>query len=512
MANSSSRSSVLQFLHFISDFSSNIQSLSSKTHKYRKFLSFYSSSSKPTKMELGLLPVLILCLSASISSAELAAKVGVNYGQLGNNLPSPSQSVKLIQSLNAKRVKLYDANPKILTALRNTDLQVSIMVPNELINNISSNQTLADQWVHVNVVPFYPETLIRYLLVGNEILSQPDKQIWFNLVPAMRKIKAALKTHRITKVKVGTPLAMDILESSFPPSNGTFRSDISGSVIQPMLKFINKTKSFFFVDVYPYFPWSSDPTHIDLGYALLESKNITVTDPASGLTYHNLFDQMVDALIFAMKRLGYPDTRIWIAETGWPSGGDYDQIGANIRNAATYNRNVVKKFNAKPPVGTPARPGAVLPSFVFALFNENTKPGPSTERNFGFLYPNGSNVYPIDLSGKTPDSEYGPLPVAMNNEPYKGPIWCMVAKGANQSAVASALSYACSQGNKTCNPIQPGGKCFKPDSLAWHASYAFSAYWAQFRKAGGSCYFGGLATQTIKDPSYGSCKFPGAKP
>ncbi|KAB2620317.1 glucan endo-1,3-beta-glucosidase A6 [Pyrus ussuriensis x Pyrus communis] len=457
------------------------------------------------------IPPFLTFMETKQNSAELAPKVGVNYGQLGNNLPPPSQSVKLIQSLKAKRVKLYDANPKILTALRNTDLQVSIMVPNELINNISSNQTLADHWVYTNLVPFYPETLIRYLLVGNEILSQPDKQVWYNLVPAMRKIKAALKTHRITKVKVGTPLAMDVLESSFPPSNGTFRSDVSGLVLKPMLKFINKTKSFFFVDVYTYFPWSSDPTNIDLAYALFESKNITVTDPVSGLTYHNLFDQMVDALIFAMKRLGYPDTRIWIAETGWPSSGDFDQIGANIRNAATYNRNVVKKFNAKPPVGTPARPGVVLPSFIFALFNENTKTGPSTERNFGLLYPNGSHVYTIDLSGKTPLSEYPPLPAAKNNKPYKGPIWCIVAKGANRSAVASALSYACSQGNKTCDPIQPGGKCFKPDSLFWHASYAFSAYWAQFRKAGGSCYFGGLATQTIKDPSYGSCKFPGAE-
>ncbi|RXI00682.1 hypothetical protein DVH24_000916 [Malus domestica] len=71
--------------------------------------------------------------------AKLAPKVGVNYGQLDNNLPPSSQLVKLIQSLKAKRVKLYDANPKILTALRNTGLQVFIMVPNELINNISSN-------------------------------------------------------------------------------------------------------------------------------------------------------------------------------------------------------------------------------------------------------------------------------------------------------------------------------------------------------------------------------------
>lgn len=435
------------------------------------------------------------------AGAEISAKVGINYGQLGNNLPSPSESVKLIQSLKAKRVKIYDANHEILTALRNTDLQVSIMVPNELINNISSNQKFAHDWVHTNVVPFYPETKIRYLLVGNEILSAPDNKTWFNLVPAMRRIKYALRIHGIHKVKVGTTLAMDVLEASFPPSNGTFRADISLTVMKPMLQFLNWTKSFLFLDVYPFFPWASDPVNINLDYALFESKNITVTDPNTGITYTNLFDQMVDAVIFAMKRLGYPDIRIWIAETGWPNGGDVDQIGTNIYNAATYNRNVVKKFTAKPPVGTPARPGSVLPSFIFALYNENLKPGQGTERHFGLLYPNGTQVYQIDLSGEVPESEYKPLPPPENNKPYKGKVWCVVTEGANSSAVGSALSYACSQGNKTCDPIQPGGKCFEPNSLVRHASFAFSSYWAQFKKVGGSCYFDGLATQTTQDPS-----------
>ncbi|XP_018844180.2 probable glucan endo-1,3-beta-glucosidase A6 [Juglans regia] len=470
------------------------------------------------KMSLGLglglgsvlVPLLTLSLLVSISSAEISGKVGVNYGQLGNNLPSPSRSVELIKSLKAKRVKIYDANPEILKALKNTDIQVSIMVPNQLISNISHNQTLADQWVLSNVVPFYPDTMIRYLLVGNEILSSySDTQTWYDLVPAMRKIKNSLRVHGIRKIKVGTPSAMDVLESSFPPSNGTFRSDIAARVIKPMLQFLNRTKSFFFLDVYPYFPWSSDPVNIKLDYALFESKNTTYLDPVSGLTYTNLFDQMVDALTFGMKRLGYPDIRIWIAETGWPNGGDFDQIGCNIYNAATYNRNVVKKFTSDPPIGTPARPGKVLPSFIFALYNENQKPGAGTERHFGLLNPDGSNVYEMDLSGETPESEYKPLPKPTNNELYKGKIWCMVAKGANKSEVESALSYACSQGNKTCDPIQPRGRCYKPDSLFWHASYAFSSYWAQFKKVGGSCYFNGLATQTIKDPSYGSCKFPG---
>ena len=297
---------------------------------------------------------------------------------------------------------------------------------------------------------------------------------------------------------MGTSCAMDVLASSFPPSNGTFRNDIALSVMKPMLQFLDRTNSFFFLDVYPFFAWSSDPVNIDLNYALFESKNITVTDPGTGLVYTNLFDQMVDAVYFAMNRLGYPGIRIFIAETGWPNGGNLDQIGANIHNAATYNRNFVKKVTKKPAVGTPARPGSVLPSFIFALFNENLKPGLGTERHFGLLYPNRSRIYEIDLSGKTPESEFPPLPQAEN---YHGKAWCVVAEGANVTLVAAALSYACSQGNRTCDPIQRGKSCFEPNTVIGHANYAFSSYWAQFRPVGGTCNFNGVATATSKDPS-----------
>ncbi|PWA35083.1 Glycoside hydrolase, catalytic domain-containing protein [Artemisia annua] len=449
----------------------------------------------------------LLCFLVSTSNAEIAAKPGVNYGQLGNNLPHPETSVELIKTLKAGRVKLYDANPKILKALNKTDIQVSVMVPNEIIIEIAKNQTLADEWISTNVVPFYPHTKIRYVLVGNEILSQPDNVTWFNLVPAMIRIRKSLVSFRLRKVKVSTPLAMDCLETSFPPSNGTFRSGVTESVIRPLLEFINGTKSFFFIDVYTYFAWVANPAEIKLDYALLEPGKTRYTDPVTKLVYTNLLEQMLDALFFAMRRVGYPNSRIFIAETGWPNGCDVDQIGGNIYNAATYNRNVVKWLTRKPARGTPLKPTVVFPSFIFALYNENQKTGPGTERHFGLLYPNGTSIYEIDLSGKTEEYKKA-LPAPTNNEPYKGPIWCMAARGVNVTALAGALSYACGQGNGTCDPIQSGGKCFRPNVLRWHASYAFSSYWAQFKKAGGSCYFNGLAVQTTENPSFGSCKFP----
>ncbi|KAL9685500.1 hypothetical protein QQ045_022950 [Rhodiola kirilowii] len=90
------------------------------------------------------------------------------------------------------------------------------------------------QWIRTNVVPFYPKTKIRYVLVGNEILSfqSLNSTVWPALVPAMRLIKHALKSFKINNVKVGTTLTMDSLEAFLPPSSGNFRSDIESTKIQ----------------------------------------------------------------------------------------------------------------------------------------------------------------------------------------------------------------------------------------------------------------------------------------
>ncbi|KAL5709472.1 hypothetical protein ACHQM5_020156 [Ranunculus cassubicifolius] len=468
----------------------------------------------PIKMNL-LLPLFLLSL-LHCYNAKLSTTIGINYGQLGNNLPSPSRSIHLIQSLKAGFVKLYDANPKILKALSKTKIQVSIMVPNELIINISSSQSLADKWIQTNLIPFYPKTNIRYVLVGNEILSLwQDPKIWRSLVPAMIKIQMSLKSHKLLNIKVSTPSAVDVLDSTLcvPPSNGTFRADISVSVVKPLLYFLNKTKSPFLIDLYPYFLWSANPKRFSLDYALFRGGNITYTDPVSKLSYTNLLDQMIDSVIFAMRKLGFPDIQILIAETGWPTAGDLDQIGANIYNAAIYNRNLVRKLSAQPAVGTPARPGSVIPAWIFALYNENQKGGPTTERHWGLFYPNETQVYKLTLAGRQPGLAKS-LPPPTNNLPYKGKIWCVVAKGMekNSSEIEAALKYTCGAMKGICDAIQPGKVCYRKGDLVELASYAFNAYWVKTRSMLGGCYFNGLAVETVKDPSFGSCKFPSVTP
>ena len=66
-----------------------------------------------------------------------------------------------------------------------------------------------------------------------------------------------------------------------------------------------------------------------------------------------------------------------------------------MRNAATYNRNVARHLASG--AGTPRRPGMRMPVLVFALFNENQKPGPTSERNYGVFYPNQQKVYDVEF-------------------------------------------------------------------------------------------------------------------
>ncbi|CAF2269239.1 unnamed protein product [Brassica napus] len=440
---------------------------------------------------------------------DLPSKIGINYGRRGNNLPSPYQSINFIKSIKAGHVKLYDADPESLTLLSQTNLYVTITVPNHLITSLSTNQTTAEDWVQTNIIPYYPQTHIRFVLVGNEILSVEERRnITANVVPAMRKIVTSLRAHGIHNIKVGTALDMDSLRSSFPPSNSTFREDIAEPLMLPLLKFLNGTNSYFFINLQPYFRWSRNPMNTSLEYALFQG-NSTYTDPQTGLVYRNLLDQMLDSVIFAMTKLGYPHIRIAISETGWPNSGDIDETGANVLNAATYNRNLIKKMTAIPPIGTPARPGLSIPTFVFSLFDEDQKSGSGTQRHYGILHPDGTPIYDIDFTGEKPLTGFNPLPKPTNNVPYKGIVWCVPVVGASEAQLEEALRMACGRSNTTCAALAPGRECYEPVSVYWHASYAVSSYWAEFRTENVRCYFNGLARMTTVNPGNDRCKFPG---
>ncbi|KAK8618581.1 hypothetical protein V6N13_132568 [Hibiscus sabdariffa] len=72
------------------------------------------------------------------------------------------------------------------------------------------------------------------------------------------------------------------------------------------------------------------------------------------------------------------------------------QKGATPANAAVYNRNLLRRQMKKE--GTPLRPNTRLEVYLFALFNEDMKPGPTSERNYGLFEPDGTIAYNVGLS------------------------------------------------------------------------------------------------------------------
>ncbi|XP_010271649.1 PREDICTED: glucan endo-1,3-beta-glucosidase 14-like [Nelumbo nucifera] len=325
----------------------------------------------------------------------LGLGLGINYGQIANNLPSPSRVAFLLESLNINRVKLYDADPNVLQAFSNSNVEFVVGVGNEyLLNMTDSNKALA--WVKQHVLRHLPWTRITCITVGNEVLSGNDTQLMSYLLPAIHSIYNALVSLGMNdRVNVTTAHSLSILANSFPPSSGAFRQDL-GEYIQPLLNFHSQIKSPFLINAYPYFAYKDNPNEVSLDYVLFQS-NQGMTDPNTNLKYDNMLYAQIDAVYSAIKRMGHTDIEVRISETGWPSKGDPDEVGASPENARIYNGNLLRRIEEGQ--GTPLKPSIPIDIYVFALFNEDLKPGPASERNYGLYYPDGTPVYDIGLRG-----------------------------------------------------------------------------------------------------------------
>ncbi|KAL6977369.1 hypothetical protein U1Q18_026168 [Sarracenia purpurea var. burkii] len=320
----------------------------------------------------------------------IATSVGVNYGTLGNNLPSPPQVAQFLKNRTTiDRVKIFDMNPDIIRAFAGTGILVSVTVPNGDIPALA-NPRAARRWVAANVAPFYPQTKLQYVLVGSEVLHWGDQNMVSNLVPAMRSIHAALVRSGLAAIKVTTAHSLGLLESSDPPSAARFRRAWATDVLAPMLLFHRQTKSPFMVNPYPFFSWSPNNTQF-----VLFRPNPGVRDRFTGKTYTNVYDLLLDAVHSSMEKLGFGDVQIALGEIGWPSQCDPGLSICTVENARWHNLNVANKSASG--AGTPLMPGRKFETYIFALFNENLKPGSIAERNFGLFRPDLSPVYDIGI-------------------------------------------------------------------------------------------------------------------
>ncbi|XP_020572514.1 glucan endo-1,3-beta-glucosidase 14-like isoform X4 [Phalaenopsis equestris] len=266
---------------------------------------------------------------------------------------------------------------------------------------MSVNEERAMDWIKENVQAFLPGTHISGITIGNEVLGGSDQGLEEALLGAIKNVYSALSRLQLADViEIWTPHSEAVFANSYPPSSCIFKESVL-VYMKPILEFFSQHGSPFYVNAYPFLAYKSDPEHIDINYALFQS-NSGIYDAKTNLHYDNMFDAMIDAAYAALETAGYNNMEVRVSETGWASNGDEDEAGATIHNARTYNLNLRKRLLKKK--GTPLRPKKVVKAYIFALFNENLKPGPSSERHYGLFKADGSISYDIGFTGLRPSS------------------------------------------------------------------------------------------------------------
>ncbi|XVF26614.1 hypothetical protein REPUB_Repub14bG0033600 [Reevesia pubescens] len=389
--------------------------------------------------------ILLLLLAVSSSTADKDPYIGVNIGTDLSDMPHPTQVVALLKAQQIRHVRLYNADRGMLVALANTGIRVMVSIPNDQLLGIGQSNSTAANWVSRNIVAHYPATNITAICVGSEVLTTLPNAAPI-LVNAMKFIHSALVASNLDKqIKVSSPLSSSIILDSFPPSQAFFNRSWN-PVLVPMLNFLQSSGSFLMLNVYPYYDYMQS--------------NVT--------------------------------------ETGWPSKGDSNEPDATIENANTYNNNLTRDVINK--TGTPKRPGIAISTYIYELYNEDVKPGPISEKNWGLFDPNGDPIYILRLTGS------GSL--LANDTTNK--TYCTVKDGADPKMLQAALDWACGPGKVDCSPLLQGKPCYELDNVIAHATYAFDTYYHRMGKKSYACDFNGVADITTTDPNHGSCIFPGS--
>ncbi|KAJ6812411.1 putative glucan endo-1,3-beta-glucosidase GVI [Iris pallida] len=326
----------------------------------------------------------VLLLLSFFVSLPGADAIGVNYGMMGNNLPTPEQVVSLYKSRNIANMRLFYPDSNVLNALKNSGLGVVLGTFTDDLQKLATSPSFAAEWVNTNVVPFASSVNFRYITAGNEVIPGGSAS---SVLPAIKNLVAALGNANL-KIPVTTAVATNVLAESSPPSNGVFGSL---SVMSPLVEYLQANSVPLHVNVYPYIAYADNFPSIRLDYALFTANGVVVQDGQLG--YSSLFDAIVDATYSALEKAGGPNVEVVVSESGWPSGGG--ATGATIENAKTYNNNLIAHVQKN--VGTPKKPGKNIETYVFAMFNENQKPA-GTEQHFGLFNPDMTEVYQVNFT------------------------------------------------------------------------------------------------------------------
>jgi len=480
---------------------------------------------------------------------EALPDIGVNWGEISSHPLDPPIVVNLLKENGISRIKLFDADPWVVSAFSGSDIEVMVGIPNEMLKKLSKHKDKAEDWVKHNVtkqvnggvnircvyiyiipshktliVLYFPKLIsfhqslqslhfheifvlvltttthiyqqCRYVSVGNEpFLKSYNNSFVGTTLPAMRNIQRALsKAGFGDQIKVTTALNADVYESATDkPSDGSFRKDIA-DLMKDIVTFLEENKSPFLVNIYPFLSLYQNEG-FPKDYAFFDG-NAKGTDDKN-THYSNMFDANLDTLVWSLKKVGHPNVTIVIGEVGWPTDGDKS---ATNENAKRFYQGYLKKMANKK--GSPLHPQTVV-TYLFSLTDEDQKsvaPG-DFERHWGIFTYDGKPKFSVDFSGKGQDQ----MPVAAKGVIYQQQQWCVLKRNSSKKNLQPSFTYACLHGD--CTSLGAGRSCASLDE-AGNASYAFNQFFQINDQSVEACDFNGLAQIVTEDPSTPACNFP----
>ncbi|XP_024011723.1 glucan endo-1,3-beta-glucosidase 9 [Eutrema salsugineum] len=440
--------------------------------------------------------LLLLAVTAELSLTRFTAgAVGVNWGTDASHPLPPSKVVELLKSNGIAKVKLFDADPKVLGALSGSNIGVTVGIPNSMIKSLNASRKAAESWVHDNVTRYFDggnRVRIEYVAVGDEpfLQSYGNQYRPFVIGAAMNIQNALAKASLASEVKVVVPSSFDsFISESGRPSSGHFRADLNKTMIE-LLSFLTKHHSPFFVTLSPFLSFHQNK-NFSLDFSLFKESAQAHKDGRKN--YRNSFDLSYDTLVSALSSIGFPGMDIVVSKIGWPTDG---AANATSPTSEAFLKGLMGHLEKK--TGSMLRPP--VETYIESLLDEDQRSVSfgNFERHWGVFTFDGQAKYSFSFNHNSKKL------VNAQNVQYLSPKWCVVNNNMDLSNASAKALEACSVAD--CTSVLPGGSC---SGIRWpgNVSYAFNSLYQQNDHRADSCDFGGLGLITTVDPSEDNCRF-----
>lgn len=111
---------------------------------------------------------------------------------MADNLPSEYDVVNHCHANGINKIRIYYPDTNVYNALRGSNIEVLVDVPNEHVKTLAQDPNQARNWVNNNIKAYFPSVKFRYIAVGNEISPIKNVQLATFVGPAIENVHNAI--------------------------------------------------------------------------------------------------------------------------------------------------------------------------------------------------------------------------------------------------------------------------------------------------------------------------------